>query len=44
MRSGILAISSVRLVRLAVGIVLLVAGMALLIAQGLSWLRLQCWL
>ncbi|SHN11854.1 hypothetical protein SAMN05216593_108120 [Pseudomonas asturiensis] len=41
MRSEILAISSVRLFRLAVGTVLLVAGMALLAAQGLAWLNLE---
>ncbi|CAM3291781.1 ZIP family metal transporter [Pseudomonas floridensis] len=41
MRSEILAISSVRLFRLAVGTVLLLAGMALLVAQGLAWLNLE---
>ncbi|MEE4888009.1 ZIP family metal transporter [Pseudomonas alliivorans] len=41
MRSEILAVSSVRLFRLAVGTVLLLAGMALLVAQGLAWLNLE---
>jgi len=41
MRSEILAISSVRLFRLAVGTVLLLAGMALLVAEGLAWLSLE---
>ncbi|MCD5993291.1 ZIP family metal transporter [Pseudomonas sp. CDFA 602] len=41
MRSEILAISSVRLFRLAVGTVLLLAGMALLVAEGLEWLSLE---
>ncbi|EGH64266.1 hypothetical protein A584_10466 [Pseudomonas syringae pv. theae ICMP 3923] len=30
-----------RLLRLAVGTVLLMAGMALLVAHGLSWLRMH---
>ncbi|RMQ43707.1 Zinc family metal cation transporter permease [Pseudomonas cichorii] len=41
MRSEILTISSVRLFRLAIGTVLLLAGMALLVAQGLAWLNLE---
>lgn len=41
MRSEILATSSVRLFRLAVGTVLLLAGMVLLAAQGLAWLNLE---
>ncbi|WP_122672446.1 ZIP family metal transporter [Pseudomonas viridiflava] len=41
MRSEILAVSSVRLFRFAVGTVLLLAGMALLVAQGLAWLNLE---
>ncbi|RRV06090.1 ZIP family metal transporter [Pseudomonas sp. v388] len=41
MRSEILAISSVRLFRLAVGTVLLLAGLALLVAQGMAWLNLE---
>jgi ZIP family zinc transporter len=41
MSSEILAISSVRLFRLAAGTVLLLAGMALLVAQGLAWLNLE---
>jgi ZIP family zinc transporter len=41
MRSGIFAIGRMRLLRLAVGTVLLVAGMALLVAHGLSWLRMH---
>lgn len=41
MRSEILTVSSVRLFRLAIGTVLLLAGMALLGAQGLAWLDLE---
>ena len=41
MRSEILAVSSVRLFRFAVGTVLLLAGMALLVAEGLAWLNLE---
>ncbi len=41
MRSEILTVSSVRLFRLAIGTVLLLAGMALLGAQGLTWLDLE---
>ncbi|NAS97554.1 hypothetical protein CU664_21240 [Pseudomonas syringae pv. actinidifoliorum] len=41
MRSGIFAIGRMRLLRLAVGTVLLMAGMALLVAHGLSWLRMN---
>ncbi|AAO57907.1 hypothetical protein BTW15_12070 [Pseudomonas syringae pv. tomato] len=41
MRSGIFAIGRVRLLRQAVGTVLLMAGMALLVAHGLSWLRMH---
>ncbi|BBN64942.1 MULTISPECIES: hypothetical protein [Pseudomonas] len=43
MRSGFLTLSNVRLFRLAVGSVLLLAGMALLIAHGLSWMCVQGW-
>ncbi|KAA3546052.1 hypothetical protein B7R56_11505 [Pseudomonas savastanoi pv. retacarpa] len=43
MRSGIFALSGVRLLRLVVGTGLLLAGMSLLIAHGLSWLRMHCW-
>lgn len=41
MRTEILTISSGRLFRLALGSVLLLAGMALLVAQGLEWLNLE---
>lgn len=41
MRSEFLTISSGRLLRLAVGSILLMAGTGLLIAQGLSWLSLE---
>ncbi|NAT16019.1 hypothetical protein CU666_04425 [Pseudomonas syringae pv. actinidifoliorum] len=41
MRSGIFAIGRMQLLRLAVGTVLLMAGMALLVADGLSWLRMH---
>ncbi len=41
MRTEILTISSGRLFRLALGSVLLLAGMALLVAHGLEWLNLE---
>lgn len=41
MRSEIHALSSVRLFRLAIGTVLLLAGLALLLAQGMAWLNLE---
>lgn len=41
MRTEILTISSGRLFRLALGSVLLLAGMALLVAHGLEWLDLE---
>jgi ZIP family zinc transporter len=41
MRTEILTISSGRLFRLALGSVLLLAGLALLVAQGLEWLNLE---
>jgi ZIP family zinc transporter len=41
MRTQILTISSGRLFRLALGSVLLLAGMALLVAHGLEWLHLE---
>jgi len=41
MRSEFLTIGSVRLLRLALGSFLLLAGTGLLIAQGLSWLSLE---
>ncbi|EKG30601.1 hypothetical protein ALP32_101147 [Pseudomonas avellanae] len=41
MRSGIFAIGRMRLLRLAVGTVMLMAGMGLLVAHGLSWLRMH---
>ncbi len=41
MRTEILTISSGRLFRLALGSVLLLAGMALLVSQGLEWLDLE---
>jgi ZIP family zinc transporter len=41
MRSEILTISSGRLLRLALGSILVLAGTGLLIAQGLSWLSLE---
>ncbi|ELS41414.1 hypothetical protein [Pseudomonas syringae] len=43
MRSELLTLSNVRLFRLAVESVLLLAGMALLIAHGLNWMRVQGW-
>ncbi|WP_010427528.1 hypothetical protein [Pseudomonas congelans] len=43
MRSGLTTLSNVRLFRLAVGSVLLLAGMAILVAHGLSWMRVQGW-
>lgn len=39
MRTEILTISSGRLFRLALGSVVLLAGMALLVSQGLEWLN-----
>ncbi|MEQ7920725.1 ZIP family metal transporter [Xanthomonas sp. WHRI 1810A] len=41
MRSELLTISSGRLLRLALGLMLVLAGMGLLIAQGFSWLSLE---
>jgi ZIP family zinc transporter len=41
MRSDILTLSSGRLLRLALGTILLLVGTGLLIAQGLSWLSLE---
>jgi ZIP family zinc transporter len=41
MRSDILAIGSGRLLRLALGSILMLVGTALLVAQGLSWLTLE---
>jgi ZIP family zinc transporter len=41
MRTEIVTISSGRLFRLAMGSVLLLAGLALLVAQGLAWLSLD---
>lgn len=41
MRTEILTISSGRLFRLALGSVLLLAGMALLVSHGLEWLNLE---
>jgi ZIP family zinc transporter len=41
MRSDILTLSSGRLLRLALGTILLLAGTGLLIVQGLSWLSLE---
>ncbi|KPB54669.1 Unknown protein sequence [Pseudomonas coronafaciens pv. oryzae] len=42
MRSEVLTISRVRRLRLVVGALLFMAGMALLAGQGLSWLQVQC--
>ncbi|SER94206.1 zinc transporter, ZIP family [Pseudomonas sp. NFACC02] len=41
MPSDILTLSSVRLLRLAIGSILLLVGTGLLVAQGLSWLSLE---
>jgi ZIP family zinc transporter len=41
MRTEILTLSSGRLFRLALGSILLLAGLALLVAQGLAWLNLE---
>ena len=41
MRSQVLSVSSVRLFRLAIGTLLLLAGTALLLAQGIAWLGLE---
>ncbi|CZT30597.1 putative membrane protein [Pseudomonas cerasi] len=41
MRFGFLTLSTARLFRMVVGSVLLLAGMALLVAHGLSWMHLQ---
>jgi ZIP family zinc transporter len=41
MRSDILALGSVRLLRLALGLILVIVGTALLVAQGLSWVALE---
>lgn len=41
MRSEVMSVSSVRLFRLALGTLLLLAGAALLVARGLAWLDLD---
>lgn len=41
MRAQVLSVSGVRLFRLALGTVLLLAGGALLVAQGIAWLDLE---
>lgn len=41
MRSPIQSARSVRLFRLAIGSLLLLAGMVLLVAQALAWLELE---
>ncbi|MCY1426158.1 Zinc transporter ZupT [compost metagenome] len=41
MRADVMAVESVRLFRLALGILLLLGGSALLAAQGLAWLGLE---
>ncbi|MFK8329260.1 ZIP family metal transporter [Pseudomonas sp. BJa5] len=41
MRTQVLSVSGVRLFRLALGTVLLLAGGALLVAQGIAWLDLE---
>ena len=41
MRSEVHAISSARVVRKAVGAVLWLAGLALLVAHGVAWLRVH---
>lgn len=41
MRSEVMSVSSVRLFRLALGTLLLLAGTALLVARGLAWLDLE---
>ncbi|MFP3408959.1 ZIP family metal transporter, partial [Pseudomonas sp. SIMBA_065] len=40
-RSEVMSVSSVRLFRLALGTLLLLAGTALLVARGLAWLDLE---